>query len=804
MRILNYIKISLRTLFLHRGFSLLTLLGLSVGIAMSIFVLEYVFFQFSFDKHFDRYQDMYRVVTSGNMENEQVDAALSPMVLASRLKQYPEVESATRIVDVGEVPVRSDFASSYESEILYADSAFFDVFSTSFLLGGPQKTFPDSSCVIISRAAASRLFGDRNPIGQELRFDQDDTYIVKGVFEDVPQNSHLQYDFVLPFSVMEQQLRNYYGDSFSRMIESWFSLVCYVYVKMEPGADVHKLEGAFADEIKAEMEEEDMAIFSGERKTNLHFSFQPLHHIYLFSSQDFEIGKTTNKAYVFIFLGVAFFILLVTAFNFMNLTTARALDRAREAGVRRLFGARRFHLAGQFISEAVLFSLVALFFGLVLVELLLPVFNKLFLVEFFDRSYRQSLDFPLVLTVTLAVGLLSGIYPAFVFSRIKAFHLQSGYRRFSAYPGLWVRGLLVMTQVFVAVFVSTAAVGMYRQLSYVNKKDPGFDIDQVGILERAGHLGSKSETMYREIENLDITEDVSRLYFKPGEPVTIMSFSNTEDSSQLFLFEVYPVDSSFFHTIGVKAEKGTEHLFGSGDIVVNRQAAQMLGNDVIGRKIYTVAREAGDRMEFGIQGVVPDIHFSGWKHSLRPAVYIYAGPEEKLTSLLIRFKKGQWPQTHQLLNDLWGQSKTGIPFKAVSFRQKNRDFYSEDYRYMSLAWAFAVLVIIIATLGMTGLVSFLLATRQQELYLRKITGFPDFHNIRILFSGFFLFVLLGVLMAFPVSGSMLSDWSQAFVVRYEVDYFCFVLPALLMLLLAGVLVFLGARRLLNKISLHQF
>ncbi|WP_010664496.1 ABC transporter permease [Marinilabilia salmonicolor] len=804
MRILNYIKISLRTLFLHRGFSLLTLLGLSVGIAMSIFVLEYVFFQFSFDKHFDRYQDMYRVVTSGNMENEQVNAALSPMVLASRLKQYPEVESATRIVDVGEVPVRSSYASSFESEILYADSSFFDVFATSFLLGGPRQTFSDSSGVIISRSAASRLFGDRNPLGQELRFNHDKIYTVKGVFEDVPQNSHLQYDFVLPFSVMEQQLKDYYGDSFSRMIESWFSLVCYVYVKMQPDADVHELENAFANEIKAEMEEEDMAIFSGERKTNLHFSFQPLHQIYLFSSQDFEIGKTTNKAYVFIFLGVAFFILLVTAFNFMNLTTARALDRAMEAGVRRLFGARRFHLAGQFVSEAVLFSLVALFFGLVLVELLLPVFNKLFLVEFFDRSYRQSLDFPLVLTVTLAVGLLSGIYPAFVFSRIKAFHLQSGYRRFSAYPGLWVRGLLVMVQIFVAVFVSTTAVGMYRQLSYVNEKDPGFDIEQVGLLERAGHLGTKTDSLYEEIGELDVVEDVSRMYFKPGEPVSIMSFSSSDDSSRLFLFEVYPVDSSFFRTIGVSAEQGADYMLGPGDIVINRQAAQMMGDEVIGKRIYTVAREAGDRMEFGICGIVPDMHFSGWKQSLRPAVFIPAGPDENLTSFLVRFKKGEWAQTRQLLRDIWMQSEVGIPFKAVSFQEKNKAFYSEDYRYMSLAWAFAVLVIIIATLGMTGLVSFLLATRQQELYLRKITGFPDFHNIRILFSGFFLFVLLGILMAFPVSRSMLSDWSQAFVVRYEVDYICFIIPALVMLIIAAVLVFFGARRLLEKISLHQF
>ncbi|WP_291862292.1 ABC transporter permease, partial [Marinilabilia sp.] len=363
MRILNYIKISLRTLFLHRGFSLLTLMGLSVGIAMSIFVLEYVFYQFSFDKHYDRYQDIYRVITTGNMENEKVNAALSPMVLASRLQQYPQVESVTRVVDGAEVPVYSEYGTSFESEILYADSSFFDVFSKTFLLGSPRGCLSDSSCVVISRSAASRLFGDRNPLDEEIRINKGRKYKVKGVFEDVPQNSHLQYDFILPFSVMEQQLRDYYGDSYSRMIESWFSLVSYTYVKMVPGLDTHSLEESFAGDIRSEMEEEDMAIFSGERKTNLEFSFQRLDHVYLFSNQDFEIGKTTNKAYVFIFLGVAFFILLVTAFNFMNLTTARALERAREAGVRRLFGARRFHLAGQFVSEAVLFSLVALFFG---------------------------------------------------------------------------------------------------------------------------------------------------------------------------------------------------------------------------------------------------------------------------------------------------------------------------------------------------------------------------------------------------------------------------------------------------------
>uniref|UniRef100_UPI00345D0C60 FtsX-like permease family protein n=1 Tax=Marinilabilia sp. TaxID=2021252 RepID=UPI00345D0C60 len=446
----------------------------------------------------------------------------------------------------------------------------------------------------------------------------------------------------------------------------------------------------------------------------------------------------------------------------------------------------------------------ALFFGLVMVELLLPVFNKLFLVEFFDKSYRQSLDFPVVLTVTLVVGLLSGIYPAFVFSRIKAFHLQSGYTKFSSYPGLWVRGLLVMIQVFVAVFVSTAAIGMFRQLNHVSQKDPGFDYEQVGLLERAGHLGDKTDSVFRAIDSLSIVESISKLYFNPGEPVSIMSFSRSDDSNKLFLLEVYPVDSAFFRTMGVELKAGNADFKAVREIVVNQQAAQLLGDEVVGKKIYTVAREASDRREFEITGVVSDMHAAGWKQPLRPALFIAAGEEDKLLTFAVRYGDGSWGQTQTALKRIWENANSGIPFKANSFEGKNRSFYSEDYRYMSLAWAFAFLVVIIATLGMTGLVSFLLATRQQELYLRKITGFPDIHNIRILFSGFFLFVLFGIALALPVAREMLTGWSRTFTTRYDLDYLCFVIPSLLMLSVAVGVAFWGSRRLLSKMSLHQF
>lgn len=805
MRIISYIKISLRTLFLHRGFSLLTLLGLSVGIAMSIFVLEYVFYQFSFDKHYERSEDVYRIVTKGRMENETVNAALAPMMLASRLDEYPSVEAVTRIIDVTEKTIHSNYATSFESDMLYADSAFFKVFSRPFLMGEVSGCLSDSSGVVISRSAATRLFGNRNPLGEELKINQDQTFVVKGVYQDVPENSHLQYDFVFPFSVVENQLRKYYGDGYSRMIESWFSLVCNVYVKLEPQTDAAVLEHELAADIRPEMEEEDRGLFSGALKTDLHFVFQRLDHIYLFSDQDFEIGKTTNPAYVFIFLGAAFFILLVTAFNFTNLTTARALDRAKEAGVRRMFGAKRFHLAGQFISESVLFSLMALFLGLVMVELLLPLFNQLFLIDFFDRSYRQSLDFPVVLIVALAVGMLSGIYPAYVFSRIKAYHLQSGYTKFSAYPGLWVRGVLVMVQVFVAVFVASTAIGMYRQLSFVNEKDPGFEIENLGLLERARHLGGKTDSVVHVIRNMDGVENLSKLYFNPGEPVSIMSFSHTLDSSKLYLFEVYPVDSSFFSTMGIEILEGSVDLMSGRQIAVNEMAAQVLGaQDVVGEKIITVAREARDQSEFEIRGVVADIVTAGWKNPVRPAVFVPAGKEDLPVSFAIRVRPDDWRNVGNALYQLWNHADTGVPFRAVSFTEKADSFYQEDYRYMTLALAFAVLVVIITTLGMTGLVSFLLATRQQGLLLRRITGFPDFHNIRTLFSGFFVFVAIGIFLALPVSLEMLGDWSRTFTVQYQTDYFCFLLPSVLMFSIAIGLATAGARRVMAGMSLHQF
>ncbi|PWD99869.1 ABC transporter permease [Marinilabilia rubra] len=815
MRIFNYIKISLRTLFLHRGFSLLTLFGLSLGIAMSIFVLEYVFYQFSFDRHYKNSESIYRIVTKGQLENEKVNAALAPMAMASELKKYYQTKAVTRIADASEKPVQSPYGKSLESGIIFADSTFFDVLSRPFLLGQSEGCLTDSFSVAISRSAASRLFGNRNPVGEFIRINEEDSFQVTGVFQDVPNNSHLKYNFVIPYTIMEKELRKYYEDNFDQVINSWFSLTCYVYFRVKEGTNSQAFATRLNEDLKPEMEKEDRDLFGGDSHTNLHYEFQSLEQVYLFSDLDFELGETANPVYVFIFLGVAFFILLVTAFNFMNLTTARALDRAKEAGVRRVFGAPRRSLVGQFISESVLFSFVALFLGLVLVELMLPVFSNLFRVEFLSENYREQLNLPWIVFITFCVGLMSGLYPAFVFSKIRASQVQAERTKFSSYPGLWFRGLLVMVQIFVAVFVSSTAIGMWRQIKHVEQVDLGFNSRNLVLIERAHYLDGNPDSVFKEIADVEGVSSYSKLYRNPGDPTSIMSFNfeGGGDSTKLYLFAVHYVDSTFFETLQSRMLNGkyesndsSKISNDSSKIVVNELAATLLNPDgaVVGESLKTLTHRNSPSVEFEISGVVENLFLGSLKNQLRPSIFIPMDRNEKPRSILVRINPDNLNSAIEEINGIWDKAETEVPFLSTPLQERIKSYYKEDYRYSSLATAFSILVLVISLLGLTGLVSFLVATRQQDVLLRKIMGIPDASNLRFLFSGYFFFVLAGALLALPASRGLLSAWAETFTAQYQMDYFCYLFPSILLIAFAIGIAMFGLKRLFSRMSLHQF
>jgi len=804
MKVLNYIKISLRSLLLHRGFSLITLLGLSVGIAMSIFVLEYVFFQFSFDKHYPGSENIYRVVSEGQLGDEDVHVALSPMLLGGVINNYDNTGAATRVINASGKPVQSRFSRSYEPDIIYADSSFFKVFERPFVAGDPDECLSDSSGIAISVSAAEKLFGNRDPMGEKVEIEDEHSYEVRAVYKDVPGNSHFQYDFVLPFRSVEKRLQERYGDKYHEIEDSWFSLMTYVYFKHTGKGGINVFEKQLNKDIAPDMKAEAEGLFD-QSGADLQFNFQPIENIYLFSDYEFEIGETAHSLYVFVFLGVALFILMITVFNFMNLTTARALDRAREAGVRRIFGAERKHLVVQFISESVLFSLVALFLGLVMVELLSPFFSRLFGMELFDAGVRQDFDLLWILGITLFVGFSSGIYPALVFSGIRGVHLQKGHHKFSSRPGLWVRGALVLIQVFVAVALTSTAIGMQRQLHFAEEAELGYEPSEMLLVERAHYLDEKAGDVTEQIKALDGVRDVTQVFHTPGDPVSVMSFHFSENRDRMYMLSVYPVDCSFFETMKSEIRNGNFKCEDSTSVVINRQAAGLLGGDgVVGEHLHTISRQPEKIIDFKITGVVENIHHGGLKQSLRPAVYIPARDNAVPSNILVRYREGKHRDVVEQMESIWKQAGTEAPFSVIEMEEKLASFYREDRRYGGLATAFGLLTVIIASLGMTGLVSFLLATHQQDMLLRKINGLPDTGNLIDRFRNYFLFVFFGVIPALPLSQFILRRWADTFSVQFPVDYLCFIVPGGFMLMIAGLIAILSGKRILSRMSLHHF
>ncbi len=809
MKILNYIKITLRTLFLHRGFSLLTLLGLSLGISMSVLVLGYVYYQVSFDKHYERSEDVYRVVSEGRIGTDSVRAALTPMILASRLEKYPEVEAVTRVADAGEKSVQSEFAKSFEPNILYADSAFFSVFSRPFLLGAGDGCLADSGCVVISRSASVRLFGNRNPVGEIIRLNNKEDFEVRAVFQDVPGNSHFKYDFVLPFALVQKRLRNSYGKDYHEVSRSWFALTCYTYFRATPEIAPGQLLEKLNKEAGQEMDMETRSITDIGAQTELEYNFQNLEHIYLFSDYDFELGVSANPLYVFIFLVIAFFILLVTAFNFMNLTTARVHERSEEAGVRQLFGANRRNLVIRFLTESVLFSFVALFLGLVLVELLLPVFSNMFHLEVFDLGYHDYLIFSVILLGTLFVGLFSGSYPAFIFSGVKPVHLFCENYKFSSNLGQWLRGVLVFVQVFVAVLVSTAAIGMMRQIDYVTNVDFGYNSADLLIVERAHYLENSTDSIVERISNIEGVECASKLFSSPGDPVSLSSFSLSEQRQDGFLLSVYKIDTCFFNTLQAELISGrypfVNTVKDTNGVLLNEQAVRLIGADrVEGEILYSLTTRSGKTSKLKIAGVVNDIQIGSLKQPLRPTVYVPVKEDEVCDNILVRISPNTKTVITNQIREIWDSAGTGAPFTAITMDEKMRSYYYEDFRYSSLATAFSVLVSIIALLGMTGMVSFLLASRQRELMLQKIAGCPDFLNIIRAFKVYFLFVLAGALLALPVALHMLEVWAASFIIQYQIDYLCFVIPLIVVFAFSAGIAWFTGKRFLSSLSLHQF
>jgi putative ABC transport system permease protein len=490
----NYIKIALRNFIKHKGFSFINVFGLAVGIACCLMIVLYVLDEVSFDRYHEKADRIYRVGLRAFVNNNAFDGVVTCSPMAQTLvREFPEVEAATRIRNFGFPVFRYEDKVYSEERVFWVDQEFFDVFTVSFLNGDSRTALAEPLRIVLTRSMALKYFGDEDPLGKHLIADNRRDYVVTGVVEDTPHNSHFHYDFLASLSTYEDSRRPF-----------WISNNYHTYFLLQKGSSPTALEAKLAELVKKYVGPQIQASVGisleqfFESGGQYAYFIQPLTDIHLRSHYEFEMEPNGDIAYVYIFSIIAFGMLLVACINFVNLATARSVNRAREVAIRKTVGSMRGQLIRQFLAETTMMSFIAVLLALIIVQVLLPSFNNIIGKDLAVPYIDSVHTIPSLLGVVLLIGLLAGIYPAFFLASFDpAVVLKSETIGKTRKSGL--RNALVVFQFTVSIVLIVGTFIVDRQLRYIQNKNLGFNKDQVVVVEKTDDLGDQIQTFRHEL-----------------------------------------------------------------------------------------------------------------------------------------------------------------------------------------------------------------------------------------------------------------------------------------------------------------
>jgi hypothetical protein len=807
MRFFNFIKTFFRTIILHSGFSLLTLLGLSIGIAMSLLVLIYVYYEANYDRTWSDSSQIHRVYSYGEIGEEKIRSAVTPLPLCEVLEKLDGVAVATNLVPGNRKLVSSAYIKSLESQFYYADARFFEVFDLPFLLGEREEALNDSNSVVITFSAAQRLFGQRNPLGEKLTLENGLEFVVSGMVVDVPANSHLKFDFIGNWLPVEDQMRKDRSLPHAGMLDNWLYLNAYTYFKVSQGAEPSEVLKQLSVDAFQKVDAQITASFGLTEETPgniyLNFGIQPIHDIHLYSKLDNEMDTVANPVYIMIFTAIAFFILLITAINFMNLTTAKASRRFKEVAVRKYFGAGRRFLVYQFLTEAVVYSFIALFVALVLVELLLPGFNVVFGIEMTSAGFIQQPDTIWVLVLTMLLGILAGSYPALFFSGLRPHLAIHGAMKVKKW-GLAFRGLLVSSQVVLSICLIVLSIGMYGQLRFLEDAPHGFEDEDAivlewGTMDREGLLKIR-----KSLESGGFTRAVGLAEYAPGDDPSVISFRKSGDSSQVVLLAVNYVDAAYFEAMGAEFEDGgvweVNDSLRSSKVVLNASAARLLGYYENKQQTLELVggRSAGEAYVFKVAGIIKDIAFAGVKDAARPMVFLQETTSNRAEHMIISFENGALTQGVEQVRQVWSGEVPDRAIKLKILSDIKEGFYSEERRFANIAAMFSVLALILTIFGKIGMAAFVVQYSQKNIFIRAILAAPFFRLLGYGLRAYWMYVFFGIVLALPLSSFLLHVWLSGFKVAFTPGWSIYLIPVLILSFTSIMVAYLTGGREIKK------
>jgi len=781
----NYLKVAVRNFLRRPGFSLINVVGLAVGVACCLLILLFVRDEMSFDRHNERLDRIYRAGISAFVNNNAIDAVYTPAPMAKGLvDEVPEVEAAARVRNFGFPVFRYGDKVFSEERVYWVDNAFFDIFTVPFVAGDPRTALREPLTIVLTRTMARKYFGDGPALGQVLTADGKRDYVITGVVEDPPRNAHFHYDFLASVET--------YPDSRSPV---WVNNNYLTYFLVREGAGAEAVKAKLADIIRNHVGPQiqaaigitlDEFLASGGRYD---FFIQPAKDIHLRSHYGGELEPNGDIAYVYIFSVVALGILAVAVVNFVNLATARSARRAREVGIRKTLGSHRGRLVRQFLVESVLMAFLAVLLALLLVQALLPAFNRITGKPLAMPDADNPYAIPGLLGLVLAVGVLAGAYPAFFLASFDPAAVlkteTAGRSRKSR-----LRNVLVVFQFAMSVILIIGTFVVRRQMDYVRTRDLGFNKDQVVVVEKVDDIGGQiqafkqallanprvlSASNSEELIGDDFGSSVFKLAGAAGEENHLLYTLRTDEDFAK-AYEIEMASGRYF-----EAARPTD----AQAAVINEKAARELGlTDAAGQQIVAIGPTPAQSRTLTLVGIVKDFHFQSLHTGIRPLILGYYARQGFGRFLSVRVRAENIRETLDFIDRTWRGFAGNQAFEYRFFDDHFARLYQADERTGRVFLAFSVLAVFVAGLGLFGLSAFVAEQRTKEIGIRKILG-ASVGGVSLLLAGQFAkWVLAANLVAWPLGYYFMHRWLGKFAYRAALSPLLFFLASLFVLAFA--------------------
>jgi len=770
----NFFKISFRNLWKHWVFSSINILGLSIGMTACYLIFLYVNFELSYDNFHAKEDRIYRLVADIKTPTETINGNGPSWAVPPHLNDFPEVEAAVRVLsDV--ILFRKDNLKFNESESLWADADFFTVFDYKLLKGNPLTVLKEPFSIVLSETSAKKYFGDNDPIGQTI-FITDDAYpsTVTGIMEDIPENSQIQGNVIISMTTITKKFADGVDDQ-------WGNYGPFAYVLLKPGSNAENLESKFPAFLE-KWSGKDMS------KSQMYptLLLEPLRGVYLKSDRGGFVTGNINNVYIFSI--VALLILLIACINFINLTTARSSERAKEVGIRKVVGASKFQLTRQFMGESVLICLIAFLLTLVISSIILPSFNELAGKTISQGIFENYQYLLLLFLAAIGIGLLAGIYPALVLSSYKPTAVLKG-RFATGTKGNFLRKGLVISQFSISIALIIGTIVVYSQMNYMSNLDLGFKKDQVLVLDT--NSDKNKDALKQAISSLPNVTNVSLSSSVPGggNPAAYSEIENVKGDLQVANLDLYFVDFDYIslYNIQVAAGRAFSSEFKTDTtqaMVLNEAAVKMFGysspEQAIGKRFKQWGREGK------IIGVIKDFHFQSLKNPIKP-LSMRIEPDRG-DYLSINVSASNLTATMAAVEKEW---KKIIPNKPFSYYFLDEFFnrqYKGEEQFGKLFLNFALLAIFLSCLGLLGLASYTTMQRTKEIGIRKVMGASITNILYLLSRDFLKLVILSFFVAAPLSWYFIQKWLINFAYRTTISWWVFIAAGGIAVLIAIITV----------------